>query len=279
MRTHMPLELLAARLRARGLTVVIRAGAQGKSARRFISKGFARGVQAVVMHHTGSSGRSPSGDIAWIDGKSGSDPEWVVANAHIDRSGVVTLIASGPTYTEGSGGPLGLIPSGGANDVSFSYEIGGTTGGTYPEPQQDAALIAAQVTAELSAELWEWPDDPYGPWRLFTHFEWTDRKVDVGGYSRWSLDGGEWDFDAFRSDVARFANDLEETDMAGETRYFTTPASRTALWRSNDGKHAYRVEPHEWVALGSPAPERLTVEQARQFEFGVGLPHDLVGIA
>lgn len=61
-------------------------------------------------------------------------------------------------------------------------------------------------------------------------------------------------------------------------KYFTTPASKTALWRTDDGKHAYRVEPHEWAALGGPTGDRLTVEQAKRYEFGVGLPHDVIGL-
>lgn len=63
------------------------------------------------------------------------------------------------------------------------------------------------------------------------------------------------------------------------TRYFTTPGSTTALWRTDDNLHAYRVEVDEWVAVGTPKGERLTLEQARKFIYGVELAHDLIGLA
>lgn len=70
--------------------------------------------------------------------------------------------------------------------------------------------------------------------------------------------------------------DPEEPPM--QRRYFTTPGSPTALWRTDDNLHAYRVEVDEWVAVGTPIGQRLTLEQARKFTYGVELSHDLIGL-
>ena len=276
---HMPLADLANRLQGKGLTVVIRPRSQGKAARKFTA-GYYRGCQAVVMHHTGSSGLSPSGDIGWIDGKGGSDPGFVIANGYIARDGTVTLIASGPTYTEGAGGPWGLIPSGRANDVAFSYEIGGTTKGTYPHVQQHASLIAAQVTCELAAELWAWYDDPYNPHRLFTHFEWApDRKVDVGGFSRWSVDGNQWDFDKFRADTAALATPEpppEEPDMT--PRYFRIEGAPIPVWVTTDGVIAFQVQGPTYGANGNPAAATISQADAAKFSYVDTLHPAVVGV-
>jgi hypothetical protein len=197
---HFPLDRLATALRADGVSVNILSGAQGRSARMFSSVGYSgHGCQAMVQHHTASSGDNPSGDINYI--LQGKGTGYVISNAYTARSGVVTLIASGPTYTEGSGGPYGIIPENTANRVCFSNEIGNPgTGRAYTDVQARAAMYLAYHVCTIAADVWNWPDDPYGKYRLFSHFEWTTRKIDPWGPSPWS-GNSKWNMDAHRADV------------------------------------------------------------------------------
>lgn len=205
---HFPLERLARALDADGIKCVIRPNAQGKSARRFSTAygasrdGYYVGCQAIVEHHTVSSGLNPENDLAFIDGGKGDG--YTISNAYTALDGTVHLIASGPTYTEGAGGPLGIIPENRGNDVSFSNEIAswGAPLSVYPQEQQDAVAAFAHHAAIIAADVWDWPDDPFAPHRTFAHFEWAPtRKVDPRGVSRWSPDGGMWDMDAFRAEL------------------------------------------------------------------------------
>ena len=213
---HFPLDRLAALLRGDGVEVDILPGAQGRSARMFASTGYKRGCQAIVEHHTGGSGMYPESDIGYI--LNGKGDGYVISNAYTWRTKKkITLIASGPTYTEGSGGPLGLIPANGGNSVAFSNEIAspGAAQSPYPEFQQNAVASFAFHAANLAAEIWGWPDDPFGPTRSFSHFEWAPgRKIDPRGVSRWSPQGGMWDMDQFRSEL-RSRTSSPEDDMAG----------------------------------------------------------------
>ena len=192
-----------------GVECVIRRGAQGKGARMFADSGYHRGCQAVCQHHTGSSGNNAAGDISYIDGRGGTDPGFVVSNAYTSRSGVVTLIASRPTYTEGKGGPLGIIPASGGNTVCFSNEIGGGLGPAFTNPQARAAMYLGFHATRIAARIWGWPDDPNGPTRHFAHFEWAPgRKVDpmgaTDGYD-WATSYTMWDMDKFRADTRALA--------------------------------------------------------------------------
>jgi LysM repeat protein len=204
MERHFPLDRLAAALRSDGVTVHILDGAQGRSARNFSDVGYYRGCQAVVQHHTVSSGQYPHSDIDYI--LHGKGEGYVIANAYTWRVTVptVTLIASGPTYTEGRGGPHGIIPENRANDVSFSNEIANWGDGvqSYPWAQQHAAKLLAYHACKIAADIWDWPDDPFNRFRLFGHFEWTSRKVDPLGPSAWHIPGRSWDMDRHRRDVA-----------------------------------------------------------------------------
>lgn len=200
MTAHFPLARLRDALVADGITCVIHPGAQGRSARRFTG-GYYQGCQASVVHHTAGSGNNPVNDINYI--LSGKGEGYVIANAYTAKNGTVHLLASGPTYTEGQGGPWGIIPANRANDVAFSDEVANPGDGTpYPEEQQTAVLALHRHVNRIAADVWDWPDDPYSKWRLFSHFEWAPgRKIDPYGPSRWSPDGGFWDMDAFRADT------------------------------------------------------------------------------
>lgn len=219
--SHFPLERLAAALRGEGIEVDILPGAQGRSARMFASTGYKRGCQAIVEHHTGGSGAYPESEIQYI--LNGKGDGYVISNAYTWRTKKkITLIASGPTYTEGSGGPYGLIPENGANSIAFSNEIASPGGeqSIYPDFQQDAVAAFAYHAGKIAAETWGWLDDPFGKYRAFSHFEWAPgRKIDPRGVSRWSPLGGMWNMDMFRAELrSRIPTDPED-DM----RILATP--------------------------------------------------------
>lgn len=204
---HLPLHRIAEGLARHGVQGRIHAGAQGRSARAFPG-GYPRGCQANVLHHTVSSGANPANDINYLI--SGQGDGFVIANAYAPPNGGIDLIASGPTYTEGKGGPIGLIPANGANTVANSLEIANWGDGVdvYEPLQQRAVLAWSAVSAELAAELWGWPDDPFGADRLFSHSEWSPgRKVDPLGPSAWAPDGGIWNMDAFRIEARQLVQE------------------------------------------------------------------------
>ena len=200
--SHFPLDRLATALRAEGVEVDVLPGAQGRSARMF-TNGYSRGCQAVVEHHTAGSGMYPDADIRYI--LNGKGEGYVISNAYTWRTKKkITLIASGPTYTEGSGGPYGLIPANGANSIAFSNEIANPGGeqDIYPPFQQEAIAAFAYHAGLIAAEVWGWADDPFGKYRAFSHFEWAPgRKIDPRGVSRWSPLGDMWDMDQFRAEL------------------------------------------------------------------------------
>jgi hypothetical protein len=201
--SHVDLSAIKANLATLGVSSTILPGAQGRSARQWGAGGYPRGCQAFCSHHSVSSGLFPANDIAFIL-TGGVGEGYIISNAYTALDGHVTLIASGPTYTEGSGGPLGLIPANGANTVCFSNEIAswGQPNSVYPVPQQFSAVCLAAVVADLAAKQYSWTEPAWHPWRNFAHFEWApDRKVDPRGISRWSPNGGMWDMDLFRAEI------------------------------------------------------------------------------
>lgn len=215
--SHLPLTLVQDRLADFGVLATILPGAQGRSARMFAATGYPHGCQAICSHHTVSSGLRPESDIAFI--LNGNGDGYVISNAYTALDGHVTLIASGPTYTEGSGGPRGTIPANGGNTVCFSNEIAswGADNSPYPNPQQHAALVLAAVVGEIAAEIYEWTEPAWHPWRNFAHFEWAPgRKVDPRGVSRWSPQGGLWNMNAFRADIETLLTQSPEHDMTNE---------------------------------------------------------------
>lgn len=249
--THFPLERLAAALRADGVAVGIMSGAQGRSARMFSSRGFYVGCQASCAHHTGSSGNNPGGDISYI--LNGKGEGYVISNSYTARSGFVTLIASGPTYTEGAGGPLGIIPANRGNDVCFSNEIAGGLGPGFPAVQQRAALLLHRHVNLIAADVFGWPDDPFSAHRLFAHHEWAPgRKVDPKGDSDWAVGYEEWDMDMFRIDAR----------LAGSP----PPGEDMIYLKRSDRQHDSRAGYHQ---LTSAPQKRLKPGENRKIELGM----------
>lgn len=203
MTTHFPLVELHAALLADGIDCTVLPGAQGRSARMF-TEGFYAGCQASCVHHTASTGQYPVNDVAFI--LAGKGEGYVIANSYTALDGHVTLIASGPTYTEGKGGPIGVVPQDRGNHVSFSNEIAGGLGAPFPQAQCHAAMVLHYHTNRIAAEVWAWPDNPFGPTRLFSHFEYAPgRKIDPSGTSNgfdWATGYTMWDMIQFRADVS-----------------------------------------------------------------------------
>lgn len=197
--SHVNLREVMALVLATGTNCILVDGAQGRSARMFAPAGYNLGVQATAWHHTASAGSNPEADVRFIIGGNGEG--WVISNTYVSRGGVVYLIASGPTYTEGKGGPRGLIAENGANRVCFSTEIANLGDGeqSYPDAQVEAVWNLASVVQPYLAGKYGWPDDPFSPERMFSHFEWTSRKIDPLGPCRWGP--GKWDMNKFRADV------------------------------------------------------------------------------
>jgi len=207
---HFPLDRLRSALVADGVNVIVVAGAQGRSARRF-TNGYYRGCQASVVHHTASSGRNPAAEVNYI--LRGKGDGHVIANVYTALDGAVHLIASGPTYTEGSGGPYGIIPANRANDVAFSNEVAGGMGAPFPTPEQTRSVALVHGHANrIAADVWGWPDDPFAAHRLFAHFDWAPgRKIDPAGESPWSTGYTRWNMNGFRAD-ARAATEPNQGD-------------------------------------------------------------------
>jgi hypothetical protein len=157
------------------------------------STGGYDGVFAVQVHHTASSS-SPGGDMSYM--WEGS-PDRPVGAIYLARDGRVTVGAAGATNTSGKGGPRqtvhGTIPLDSANKFVISIEAANNgVGEPWPAAQQDAYI---KMCAALNAAY----DLSVGD--THAHFEWTDRKIDPAGNSRYASGGNKWNMDAFRGDV------------------------------------------------------------------------------
>jgi hypothetical protein len=157
------------------------------------STGGYDGVFAVQVHHTASSS-SPDGDMSYM--WEGS-PDRPVGAIYLARDGHLTVGAAGATNTSGKGGPRqtahGTIPLDSANKFVISIEAANNgVGEQWPEAQVDAYVRAV---AALNAAYGLSVGDAHA------HFEWTDRKIDPAGNSRYATGGNKWNMDAFRGDV------------------------------------------------------------------------------
>ena len=191
-------------LRGAGITVVTYDGYQTRSR----SSGGFNQLMVVYHHHTASN-TTPANDVNYcING-----PDAPIANCLLDRTGTVHLYACGATNHAGKGGgsdsrppwqsSRGTVPKDAGNSNGFGIECANAgTGEPYPVAQQDA--YAAMSRALCAA---------YGlvpALDLPSHFEWTDRKCDPTGPSRWTPPGNRlgcggadrWDMNLYRAEVA-----------------------------------------------------------------------------
>lgn len=127
-----------------------------------------------------------------------------------DKDGPVLLLwAAKASNTLGKGGPLwstrGPIPadSGNARTVNFEAENDGVGEG-WSEDLCDLMILACCATLDWARN--ETPGEPLGPGDIFAHWEWTTRKYDPAGPSRFNgyQEGPvSWDMNEFRGAVFR----------------------------------------------------------------------------
>ena len=176
-------------LRAAGLTVDTYPGWETRSR----SSGGYDAVMAVQVHHTASS-TTPANDMSYMWNGS---PDRPVGAIYLARDGRVTVGAAGATNTSGKGGPMqtskGTIPLDAANRYVISIEAANAgTGESWPQVQQDAYV---KVCNALIKHYGLTPGD------VHAHFEWTTRKVDPAGNSKYATGSNKWNMDQFRGDV------------------------------------------------------------------------------
>jgi len=182
---------LADVLRAAGITVVEVDGWQTRSRS---SGGFADGRPTHLMvHHTASPPHTDGQrDVDYIVTNSPVRP---VSNLYTSRAGVVYVCAGGATNTNGKGRDTwgGGVPDDQMNVYAIANEIANNgTGEPYPDVQQASVLTSSAALV-----------DHYNLHPPRAHFEWAPtRKIDPSGPSLWAPNGGKWNMDAFRLDVA-----------------------------------------------------------------------------
>lgn len=161
------------------------------------SSGGYDAVWAIGVHHDASpAGTSLEARCAYAWDNSADRP---IGALWLHSDGRVVVGAAGATNTQGKGGPYGtssgVIPLDEGNRYILSIEASNDgTGEVWPTVQQNAYVT-------LCAALVDW--FALDPADVVAHFEWTTRKIDPAGPSRYSPGTGSWDMDAFRWDVDR----------------------------------------------------------------------------
>jgi hypothetical protein len=156
------------------------------------SGGYAAGKpDHVMIHHTASG---PSSD-GWDDVNycTFGDDDAPLCNLYLSRVPEIFVCAGGATNTNGSGSdPCHWIADDTMNSSAIGIEAGNDgVGEPWPEAQQAAYV---DLVAELDAAY------GIGAAQCHAHFEWTSRKVDCAGPSRWAT-SGSWDMAGFRGNV------------------------------------------------------------------------------
>ena len=175
-------------LREGGMNVVEEPGWQTRSR----SSGGYDAVWGIGVHHTASN-TSPKNDINYMLYNASASP---IGALYLARDGQVTVCAAGATNTQGKGGPYkaskGTIPQDAGNRYMLSIEAANAgTGEHWPVAQQDAYVRLCHILVTKLGLAWG---------DIVAHFEWTNRKYDPAGNSRYAAGGALWDMDKFRGD-------------------------------------------------------------------------------
>jgi hypothetical protein len=177
-----------------GLNVMLWPGWETRSRS---SGGYER-VLAIGVHHDASpDGTSLEDRCAYAWEQSSDRP---IGALWLHTDGTVVVGAAGATNTQGKGGPYncskGTIPLDEGNKYMLSIEASNNgVGEVWPVVQQEAyALLCAVLCQELDL-------DPHID--VVAHFEWTTRKIDPAGNSRYAVGGNPWNMELFREDVSR----------------------------------------------------------------------------
>lgn len=152
-------------------------------------------VFAIGTHHDAGATGTPLDQRCRYAWESASDRPIGALWLHTD--GQVVVGAAGATNTQGKGGPRqcsrGTIPLDQGNRYMLSIEASNNgVGEPWPTVMQDAYVALCHA---LMAEFDLSPGD------VVAHFEWTNRKIDPAGNSRYATGGASWNMDAFRGDV------------------------------------------------------------------------------
>lgn len=175
-------------LRAAGLEVDVYPGWQTRSR----SSGGYDAVHGVQVHHTASNA-SPANDMAYMWLNAAVKP---IGAIYLARDGRVTVGAAGATNTSGRGGPLGPIPLDQANKYVISIEAANAGNGEpWPQVQQMAYLKLVNALVKAYGLDFKIPG-------VHAHHEWTSRKIDPAGPSKWATGANKWNMNSFRLDAA-----------------------------------------------------------------------------
>lgn len=178
-------------LRDAGLDVDTYSGWQTRSR----STGGYDKVLGVQVHHTASV-TAPENDMGYMWRNASIAP---IGALYLARNGKVTVGAAGATNTSGRGGPLGSIPKDQANKHVISVEAANAGNGETwtPEQQRIYPILCNALVRAYSLD--------FSVPGLHGHFEWTSRKIDPAGNSRWASGANKWDMNLFRSDAKRIS--------------------------------------------------------------------------
>jgi hypothetical protein len=244
---------LADVLRSAGLTVT---EVPGWQTRARSTGGYPAGLPtAVMIHHTAS--RPASDGQRDVDYIISGSPVAPISNLYTDRKGAVWVCAAGATNTNGPGADTwgGGVPANRMNEYAIGNEIANDgVGEPYPLAQQEAVM---RSTVALCAAYGISTNSVRG------HFEWTSRKIDPSGPSKWALRGGKWNMTAFRNDVVTGllppippTEPLKDDPML----YIATPA------------YPGKTDASEWWAVFASGVVRRAVSSDVKFAQTAGVP-------
>jgi hypothetical protein len=170
-----------------------------------------------------------------------------ISNLYLSRAGHVWVCAAGRTNTNGLGSSAawnGGVPDNAMNKYAIGIEAANRgTGEPWPEVQQDAYVT---LCSALSLHY----GIPVNHVRA--HFEWTSRKIDPAGESRYATGAAKWNMDAFRSDVLLYdpsppqppqpstqENDMVRIDINPNTlQWVSMVIGATTITHTVNGDHA-----------------------------------------
>jgi N-acetylmuramoyl-L-alanine amidase len=184
----------------------------------------------VMIHHTASPASwDGQPDVDYIATGADIAP---ISNLYLSRAGEVWVIAAGATNTNGSGCDSwgGGVPDDSMNSYAIGIEAGNDgVGELWPAEQQSAYLTLVRA---LCAAY----DIPQGHVRA--HWEWTGRKIDPAGPSRFAS-SGSWDMEAFRAELG-LAPIGEEYEMI-----FRTTATADSIFAQGSDMNVRHVSAQE----------------------------------
>jgi len=236
---------LADVLRAAGLDVEEVDGWQRRARR---SGGYRVGPVAIIVHHTaGGPGMDGPGDVNDLAFTSANAP---VANLYLNRAGRWHVLAAGATNTNGKGGPLGPLPVDEANTRVIGIEAGNNgIGEPWPTVLQDAYVAGVAALADA----YDIPTEC-----VFSHWEWTTRKIDPAGPSRFGTAGPNqrWNMDNFRAAVARRRGHAKPAVLVDTPR---PPSGEDGSYVVQPGDSWWRIAER---TLGRPAENWPVIAEA-----------------